>query len=127
MTPLRTLFHCVDFRELNKLMFPTKLHLMGTLCGTASEKVTAKGVEQVLFQLLDTNQRSITCIAHNAGISLEEFKDGTEVALFYAEVKAGLHNGSGNIWLYDNSYMLTIGQKFLPGSSIEEIFLRGKT
>ena len=126
MTPHMDMFHCTEFRELNKIAFPAFLHLKGTVSGSASEKTTNKGVEQVIFQLLDTNRRSIPCIAHDTGLSLDEFKDGKEVALFYVEVKAGLWNNSGNLWLYENSYMLTMGQKFLLGSAVEEIFLRGR-
>ena len=124
MTPHMNMFHCTDFRELNKIAFPVFLHLKGTVSGSASEKTTNKGVEQVIFQLLDTNRRSIPCIAHDTGLSLDDFKDGKEVALFYVEVKAGLWNNSGNLWLYEHSYMLAMRQKFLPGSAVEEIFLR---
>ena len=126
MTPHMDMFHCTDFRELNKTAFPAVLHLKGTVTGSASEKTTNKGAEQIIFQLLDTNRRSIPCIAHDTGLSLDEFKEGKEVALFYVEVRAGLWNSSGNIWLYDNSYMLTLGQKVLPGVAVEEIFLRGR-
>ena len=126
MTPHMDMFYCSDFRELNKVAFPATLHLKGIVTGSASEKTTNKGVEQVIFQLLDTNRRSIPCIAHGTGLSLDEFKDGKEVALFYVEVKPGLWNNSGNLWLYENSYMLTMGQKVLPGSAVEEIFLRGR-
>ena len=126
MAPQMDSFYCTDFRDLNKLTLLMFLHLKGTVTGSASEKTTNKGVEQVIFQLLDTNRRSIPCIAHDTGLSVDEFKDGKEVAFFYVEVKAGLWNNSGNLWLYGSSYMLTTGQRFLPGSAVEEIFLRGR-
>ena len=127
MTPHMDMFYCTDFRELNKIAFPVILHLKGTLYGSASEKTTNKGVEQVIFQLLDSNRRSIPCIAHDTGLSLDDFKDGKEVALFYVEVRAGLWNKSGNVWLLDNSYKLTMGQNSLPVSAVEEVFLRGRS
>ena len=126
MIPNMEMFHCTDFRKLNRIAFPAVLHLKGTVSGSAMEKTTNKGVEQVIFQLLDTNTRIIPCIAHDTGLPLEEFKEGKEVALFYAELRAGLWNNSGNLWLYNNSYMLGLGRKFLPGSAVEEIFLRGR-
>ena len=126
MTPHRDIFYCTDFRELNKLTFPAVLHLKGTVSGCASEKTTNKGIEQIVFQLLDTNRRSISCIAHDTGLSLDDFKDGKEVALFYVELKAGISNNSGNLWVYSQSYVLAMRQKFLPGSAVEEIFLRGR-
>ena len=127
MTPHMDMFYCSDFRELNKVAFPAILHLKGTVTGSASEKTTNKGVEQVIFQLLDTNRRSIPCIAHGTGLSLDEFKDGKEVALFYADVRAGLWNSSGSVWLYENSYLLPLGQKVLPGIAVEDVFLRGRS
>ena len=96
------------------------------MSGSASERTTNKGVDQILFQILDANKRRIPCIAHDTGMSLDEFKDGKEVALFYVELKPGLANNSGCLWVYESSYMLAIGQKFLPGSAVEEIFLRGR-
>ena len=126
MTPHMDMFCCTDFRELNKITFPAFLHLKGTVSGSASEKTTNKGVEQIIFQLLDTNRRSIPCIAHDTGLSLDEFKDGKEVALFYVELKAGLSNNSGNLWVYEQSYVLAMRQKFLPGCAVEEIFLRDR-
>ena len=126
MTPAPTLFYCEDFRELNKIPFPATLHLKGTLCGEASEKTTNKGVDQIVFHLLDSNKRSIPCIAHDTELTLGEFREGKEVALFYVVLKHGLHNGPGNLWLYQSSFLLTMGQRFLPGSSVEEIALRGK-
>ena len=54
-------------------------------------------------------------------------KDDKEVALFYADVKAGLWNSSGSVWLYDNSYLLPLGQKVLPGIAVEDVFLRGRS
>ena len=126
MTPHRDIFYCTDFRDLNKVTFPAALHLKGTVSGCASEKTTNKGIEQIVFQLLDTNRRSISCIAHDSGLSLDDFKDGKEVALFYVELKAGISNNSGNLWVFSQSYVLAMRQKFLPGSAVEEIFLRGR-
>ena len=52
--------------------------------------------------------------------------EGTEVAIFYAQVQAGTRGGGGSIWLYNTSYVLTLGKTFLPGNPIEEVHLRGK-
>ena len=126
MIPNMEMFHCTDFQKLNRIAFPAVLHLKGTVSGSAKEKTTHNGVEQIIFQLMDTNRRIIPCIAYDAGLPLEEFKEGKEVALLYAEVMAGPLNNSGNLMLYDRSYMLGLGQKFLPGSAVEEIFLRSR-
>ena len=120
------MFHCTDFQKLNRIAFPAVLHLKGTVSGAAMKKLTHNGVENIIFQLMDTNRRTIRCIAYDTGLPLEEFKEGKEVALLYATVTAGLWNNSGNLILYDNSYMLGLGQKFLPESAVEEIFLRGR-
>ena len=83
-------------------------------------------MEQIVFQLMDTNRRTIRCIACDTGLPLEEFKEGKEVALLYATVTAGLWNNSGHLRLHDNSYMLGLGQKILPESAVEEIILQGR-
>ena len=126
MIPNMEMFHCTDFQKLNRIAFPAVLHLKGTVSGAAMKKLTHNGVENIIFQLMDTNRRTIRCIAYDTGLPLEDFKEGKEVALLYATVTAGLWNNSGNLILYDNSYMLGLGQKFLPESAVEEIFLRGR-
>ena len=126
MTPSPDLFYTADFRDLNRAQLPILLHLKGTVVGASSEKLTAKGVDQLRFVLMDGNRRSVQCLAHDISFPKEILSEGTEVAIFYAQVQAGIRGNGGSIWLYNTSYVLTLGKTFLPGIPIEEVDLRGK-
>ena len=126
MSPAAELFPIIDFRDLNKWSLPFMLHLRGTITGSAEEKITSKGDEQIHFSLMDTNRRTVTCIAHDVGYPKKDFEEGREIALYAVTIQEGIRNGPGSVWIYSNSYMVFLGITFLPGSPLEAVPLRGK-
>lgn len=126
MNPKPELFSTVDFRDLSKMHLPVTLHLKGTVIGNTTERTTTKGVEQISFYLMDRYKRSVPCIAHDVVFPAEVFKEGREVAIFYAMIQEGLRNGPGNVWIYSSSYVVVLGNTFLPGAPIDEVCLRSK-
>ena len=126
MSPAPELFPTMDFRDLNKLSLPSMLHLRGTITGDRVERTTSKGAEQVCFELMDANKRSVPCIGHNILFPAESFTAGMEVALFCVTVQEGLRNGQGSVWIYSTSYIVFLGNKVLPGIPIDTVSIRGK-
>ena len=91
--------------------------------GGTSLRLTNKGAEQICFTLMDRQRRRVSCIAHGVSISPEIFTEGKELVLFYAVGQAGLRNNPGSVWLYGDSYVLSLGSVPLPRGPIEDIRL----
>ena len=126
MSPAAELFPITDFRDLNKWSFPFMLHLRGVITGDPVERITSKGADQICFSLMDTNKRTVACIAHDVLYPSEDFTAGKEVALYCVTIQEGIRNSPGSVWIYSNSYIVFLGTTFLPGVAVEAVLLRGK-
>ena len=120
-----------DFRRL-RVSLPFTAHLRGIVVGETWERLTNKGDDQICFTLMDRQHRSVACIAHAVSCSSELFTEGKELVVFYARGQEGLQKtvgpeGSrktpGSIWIFGDSYVLSLGSVCLPGVPIEEIAL----
>ena len=111
-----------DFRRL-KVSLPFTAHLKGVVVGERRERLTNKGAGQICFTLMDRQRRTVACIAHDVSVSQEMFTEGRELVLFYAVGQEGLRNTPGAVWIFGDSYVLSLGSVFLPGAAIEEIRL----
>ena len=111
-----------DFRRLKERL-PFTAHLKGVVVGEKRERITTKGAEQLCFNLMDRQRRTVACIAHDVSVSLETFKEGTELVIFYASGQEGIRKTPGNVWIYPDSYVLSLGAVVLPGVPSEEVRL----
>ena len=111
-----------DFRKL-KVPLPFTAHLKGVVVGEISERVTAKGQEQIKFTLMDRQRRSVNCIAHDASVNKDIFAAGSELVIFNAIGIEGLKKAPGSVWIYGDSYVLRVGPAVLPGTPLEEVRL----
>ena len=121
MTP-EDRFLVTDFQKL-KVQLPFTAHLKGVVVGEISERVTAKGQEQIRFTLMDRFRRSVNCIAHDTSANKDIFAVGSELVIFNAVGTEGLKKAPGSVWIYGDSYVMRVRTAVLPGLPREEIRL----
>ena len=117
-----TLSLVIDFRRL-KGSLPFTAHLKGVVVGERRERLTSKGAEQICFTLMDRQRRTVACIAHDVSVSSEMFTEGNELVMYDAVGQEGLRKTPGSVWIFSDSYVLSLGSMFLPGAPNEEIRL----
>ena len=111
-----------DFRHL-KVSLPLTAHLRGVVVGEKRPRLTNKGAEQICFTLMDRQRRTVACTAHDVSFSSNLITEGMELVIFYAVGQEGLRKTPGSVWIFGDSYVLSLGSVVLPGVPTEEIRL----
>ena len=71
------------------------------------------------FRLHDHSGRYVHCVALGRHVDNDCLAHLNEVVLYFATAKAGLNNGAGQLWMYDESHIVLVGNRYcVPPASI---------
>ena len=59
------------------------------------------------------------CVALGRHVDNDCLADLNEVVLYFATAKAGLNSGAGQLWMYDDSHIVLVGNRYrMPPANI---------
>ena len=70
--------------------------------------VSRNGTCMRSFRLHDHAGKWVLCTAFGRHAENESIQYGNEVIMFFANAQAGLNNGPGQLWLYDESHIVLL-------------------
>ena len=111
-----------DFNRL-KVPMPFITHLKGVVIGDIRDRLTSDDIYQISFTLMDEQNRTLTCIAHDVAFTKDFFTEGKELILFYAVGQQGSRKTPGHLRILETSYVFSTEATLEPGAPIEEICL----
>ena len=102
------------------------MSLRGVISSVQEEVVAQAGNPMKDFKLHDHAGEFVHCVAFGRHVDNDCIVDRNEIVLFFAKGLAGLNSGQGQLWMYDDSHIVLLGQarSFAPPRTCME--LRGR-
>lgn len=99
--------------DFQRLVPPTPftVNLRGVVSAVQPEVTSQAGNVMKHFRLQDNTGRFVNCVAFGRHVDNAFIEDNEEVVLYFAKGMEGLNQGPGQMWMYDDSHIASLGAR----------------
>ena len=94
-----------DFKSLETPV-PFKVSVAGVIKDVQPTTTSKNGTPMLLFKIVDMSGRFAPCMAFGRHAENPNIIERNEVVIYFTVAQAGLSNGPGQLWIYDDAHVL---------------------